>query len=202
MRILVIDDKQNHRDSATETLKGHEVSVASSYDEATRLMEPAYDEAIEEKHLRDAGVTKQNPAFVNTDEGKERWKAYWAARKSAHSAAEIPFPFEVVLTDMMMPMGDWNTLRDACDPSQQIPYGFVLALRAAQRGAKWVAMVTDTNHHKGAMSAAIDCIGDSYYSGKEADFQINGAKVRFVHAPFCEDGISKDWGRVLADLVK
>lgn len=202
MRILVIDDKQIHRDSAIETLKGHEVTIAPSYDEAMKLMRPAYDKAIEEQHLRDAGITKGNPVYENTEAGKERWASYWDARERAHNAAEIPFQFDVVLTDMMMPMGDWETLRGACDPSQQVPYGFVLALRAAKRGAKFVAMVTDTNHHKGAMSAAIDHIGAPYYSGREDDFQINGAKVRFVHAPFCEDKISKNWGLVLADLMK
>src|SRR3989338_8860011 len=168
MRILVIDDKQNHRDSALTTLQEYDVTIAASYDEAIKLMEVRYDSAVEEQHLRAAGITKQNPGYVNTEEGKREWKAYWDARRSALNAAEIPFPFEVVLTDMMMPMGDWGTLRDACDPSQHVPYGFVLALRAAQRGAKLVAMVTDTNHHKGAMSAAIDHIGGSYYSGEEA----------------------------------
>ena len=73
-------------------------------------------------------------------------------------------PFDAVLTDMMMPMGNQQTLAPRFfKPTEQVPYGFIIALKAAMRGAKYVAMVTDTNHHAGAMSAALDAIDYTYY---------------------------------------
>jgi len=96
------------------------------------------------------------------------------------------FPYEVVLTDMMMPMCQ-SVLTQNFNPVEQVPYGFVIALKATLCGAKFVAMVTDTNHHKGAMSAALDSLGDSYYRDCfKPNFTINGAKVMFVHAPFVQ----------------
>jgi CheY-like chemotaxis protein len=99
-----------------------------------------------------------------------------------------PFAFEAVLTDMMMPMCKTTLIPEVFNPSEQVPYGFVIALRAALRGAKFVAMVTDTNHHYGAMSAAIDYLGRAYYKdGSKPNFVVNGAKCTFVHAPFIRD---------------
>jgi len=143
MKILVVEDKQMHRDSARETLQGHDLAIVESFDEAMRLLEDKTD-------------------------------------------------FEVVLTDMMMPMSRKTLAPEAFNRGEQVPYGFVIALRAALMGAKFVAMVTDTNHHKGAMSAAIDCLGSGYYhEGFSPNFEINGAKVMFVHTPFVKDIIPK-----------
>lgn len=128
------------------------------------------------------------------------------------------FPFEVVLTDMMMPMSKETLVPEAFKPDEQVPYGFIVALKASLCGAKFVAMITDSNHHKGAMSAALDYLGPSYYewihgaefggSYRPHVFEINGARVVFMHAPFLgkpefapRRGTVKDWGRILADLT-
>jgi CheY-like chemotaxis protein len=188
MKILVVEDKQIHQQSARDTLVGHDVTIIDSFDEAMRLL--------------------------------------------------VAGSFEVVLTDMMMPMSRKTLARDLYDPEVQVPYGFVIALRAALCGAKFVAMLTDTNHHKSAISAALDHIGGASYHAFKPNFEINGAKAMFVHTPFvkdvigkgscywcdgsgsCEtshgivkctectngqrdilDQVRKDWGRVLADLT-
>ena len=135
MRILVVEDKPEHQESARATLDGHELFVVESYDAGINML----------------SVTS----------------------------------FDVVLTDMMMPMSEETLEPRAFNPSQQVPYGFVIALLATLKGAKFVAMVTDTNHHKGAMSAALDHLGDSYYRESfQPNFVINGAKAMFVHTPF------------------
>ena len=97
--------------------------------------------------------------------------------------------FEAVLTDMMMSAGRSGAASGMCNPNEQVPYGFILALRAALRGVPFVAMVTDTNHHKSAMSAALDYLGSGYYpeNGFTPNFVFNNAKVMFVHTPFVED---------------
>ena len=136
MRILVVDDKDIHRQSAYETLSGHEITVVSSFDEAM-------------EHLRD----------------KEKYDA--------------------VLSDMRMPMSRKTLSEAAYRRGELVDYGFVVALRAALCGAKYIAVVTDVNHHQGAMSAALDYIEAPHYKGTlYPNFIINGATCMFVHAPF------------------
>ena len=155
MKILVIEDKQMHQESAQQTLVGHDVTIVSSYDEAVKLM-----------------------------------------NKNYYPSSASNFNFDAVLTDMNLPMSHQTLVPEAFSVDEQVPYGFVLALMAANCGAKYVAMVTDTNHHKGAMSAALDNLSPTYYawyhdstyeSEKPKVFNVNGAKVVFVHTPFVKD---------------
>lgn len=187
MRILVIEDKEAHRKSAEETLSDHEVTIVKSFDEATDLMKRKIDEGNVQRLLAEAGFpTKPDP------KDKDRWNAYWKAHDEAEAKSVIPFSFEVVLTDMMMPMSNRTLAPGVFNPSEQVPYGFIIALKATLFGAKFVAMVTDTNHHQGAMSAAIDHLGRAYYEdGCKPNFVVNGAKVMFVHTPFVQK-ITKD----------
>lgn len=145
-KILVIEDKAMHRESAKATLAGHDVTIVSSFDEAMDLMKLGSD-------------------TVNF--------------------------FDVVLTDMMMPMS-WRTLGDSVGNLGEQPYGFIIALRAALCGAKFIAMLTDTNHHRGPMSAALDHVGGAYYDeGQKPNFVINDAHVMFVHTPFYHEVLGK-----------
>jgi CheY-like chemotaxis protein len=166
MRILVVEDKLKHQDSARRTLDGHDLTVVTTYDAALDLMK------------RD----------------------------------KLPLPFDVALLDLMMPMSPRTLAGGVYDPAKQEPYGFVLALRAASLGIPKIAVVTDTNHHKGAMSAALDVLGYCRKGDRDSDwncywrdelrpnFTINGAACMFVHAPFIDDE-AKDWGKVLAALT-
>lgn len=166
MKILVIEDKAIHQQSARETLQGHDVKIVTSFDAAMKELEVTYDET-----------------------------------RPLNEKVENPLPYEAVLTDMMMPMSRSTLSPESYKHGEQVPYGFAIALRAALRGAKFVAMVTDTNHHMGAMSAALDHLGDMYYQRSfKPNFSINGATCMFVHTPFTEGG-SKDWGQVLKDLT-
>jgi CheY-like chemotaxis protein len=187
MKILVVEDKQSHREAAEETLKGHELTIAKSFDEAINLMAERVDEKNIQRILTECGFSD-----IPKPEDNARWKTYWEIKEEAQKKSVIPFSFDVVLTDMMMPMSRRTITQEAFNPCEQVPYGFVIALRATLRGAKFVAMVTDKNHHRAAMSAAIDHLGSAYYDeGFTPNFVINGAKVMFVHAPFIED-IVKD----------
>lgn len=189
MRILVIEDKQMHQNSARETLAGHDLTIITSFDEAIDAMKEKVDETKVKGLLAEAGFTTEPVRPEKDDkEGWARRQAYFDAKHNAEKQAVIPLPYDVVLVDMMMPVARKTALGSGIHPyGEEVPYGFVLALRAALRGAKYVAMVTDTNHHKGAMSAALDYIGDGYYHTMAPNFTINGAKCMFVHAPFVED---------------
>ena len=118
------------------------------------------------------------------------------------------------MTDMMLPVESWELTIGKYDPSELIPYGFVLVLLAALKGVKYIAMATDIDHHRGRISKAIDFIEDRRVDyGKDsgpnvtyhANFQINGARAMFIHAPLMpssnEDLYVKDWGYILANLT-
>ncbi|MBU1180445.1 hypothetical protein KJ885_05885 [Patescibacteria group bacterium] len=180
MKILVIDDKEMHRESARETLADHELTIASSFDEAIELMKENVDEEKVKRLLKEAGF-EEEPHYLKAS--KEVRKAYWQTKDQAEKESTPPFPFDAVLTDLQMPMSRKTLRPEAYNYGELVPYGFVLALRAALRGAKFVAVATDTDHHLGAMSASLDHLRDV--------FEISGAKVLFLHAQFVTD-ILKD----------
>ncbi len=100
--------------------------------------------------------------------------------------------FDIVLTDLHLPMSS-KTMGDAFKLGELVPYGILLMVEAAHRGAKHVAVVTDLNHHADPFSAAFD-----YYSSFSV--KIDGAKTVMMHAPMMGD--AKDWARALEILMK
>ena len=100
--------------------------------------------------------------------------------------------FDVVLTDLQMPMSSRTLGSDAFKLGELVPYGILLMIEAAHQGAKCVAVVTDLNHHADWVSAAFDHFGYSV--------QIEGAKVLMMHSPM-KDG-AKDWAAALNRLMK
>ncbi len=68
-----------------------------------------------------------------------------------------PFGFEAVLCDLLMPASGEQQGRDGMRyVGQEMPVGIFLALFAAQRGAKYVAILTDSDHHGHPSSACLD----------------------------------------------
>jgi CheY-like chemotaxis protein len=100
-------------------------------------------------------------------------------------------PFDVVLADLLMPAGNYRLSPEGERfVGQEMPVGFALALQAVLSGAKYVAVVTATNHHDHPASALLDQLGGDYWrddSNREprtrAKFNINGATVGFFHHP-------------------
>lgn len=127
--------------------------------------------------------------------------------ESMTSARQSDHGFDVVLTDMKLPMSDVNLTPEAFNPGELVSYGYVLALVAAKGGAEYVGVVTDTNHHDGAMSASLDLIDPRTKTRTwegEPNLSINGATTLFVHAPLSrneDDDLVKDWAKVLGWLV-
>lgn len=190
MKILVVDDKAIHQESARRTLadKGHDLTIATSFDEAMKLMDGCDDVKFE-----------QMMEELNWGGSREQ-------REQVREQCALSFPYEVVLSDMLMPMSKENLAPGVYKPGAEVPYGFVIALRAALRGAQYVAMATDLSHHHDAMSAALDFITfrrtSKYAPHRDVvpQFVINGAKCMFMSAPLCEDG-GKNWDEILCKLV-
>ncbi len=115
---------------------------------------------------------------------------------------------DVMLTDLMMPKGNANTLSPEGMQYlfDEFPYGFPLALLAAKQGVKYIGVVTDINHHNHPMSACLDVISGAYWRKEEAKnsiYRINNSLLGIFHAPFIEENErKKDWKSVLEILIE
>jgi len=160
MKILVLDDSKAHREAARLTLKGHDVTIVDSYDEAQEALTPRknYDleRALQLKLLAEAGLPPNYKPNGRTDMSDEAKKCREACAKATEQATSYP-DFDVVLTDLLMP----PSLRAQGDKGmrfigQEMPLGTTIALLALTVGIKNVAVATDADHHDHPASAAFD----------------------------------------------
>ncbi len=182
MRVLVLDDSAKHRFAAQALIKGHDLKVVGTYDEAERLL------------------------------GAER--------------------FDVFLGDLMLPASSKELSREANRfAGQEMPLGTILALVALLKGVKYVAVLTDTNHHDHPASAAFDvfrydrpgpftvgdarilCAGDKFmcFVDEETGAQVSWdflqsdeGKKKYPEIGWLNHrGVvnAKDWARALAELT-
>lgn len=197
MRILVVTSKGADRASAETTLKGQDIVIASSFREAIEILAVVPPEKTVRNYLNSAGFKSvphgADPVVMST---------YRRALRQAEEMSAPPLGFDAVLTDADLPMCPEMLLPRYYQPEELVPYGYIVALKAAQRGAKFVAVVNDTPDTDGAMSAALAYVagGRHFEDGAAPVFSINNAKCVFTHAPLT-DGGAKDWGRVLTDLT-
>lgn len=179
MKILVIDDSPVHAQAARDQLgKEHELTVVTSYDQGIKCLEQQYDqEAIKKEFVAQGFAQNVYGGWQRPDE--LTWDEFEQKQEEVHKTHELPY-WDVVLVDLMMPAST-ETLNPQAYTSAEMPYGFPLALLAALRGTKYVAVVTATNHHFHAMSASLDRLSSAYWTGKQRpNFTINGAKAMFV----------------------
>lgn len=164
LNILVVDDEKNHRRAAEILLKGYNLTIVGSYDEAREFLtsHTDYDKAnaLEPELFDKAGLSRDfNPWQKNKDASETDKDKYRAARERARELATTHPNFDVVLTDLMMPasrsaQGDQGMQF----VGKQMPVGTFLILLALNAGVKNIAMVTDMNHHHHPASAALDPI--------------------------------------------
>ena len=161
MKILVIDDTQAHLDAAKQTLVGHDVTCCATHEEAIKL--------LSEGNNRD------------TSRCCALWKQYMVegihfgdALDKAEVETWLPY-WDVVLTDLLMPAGPMKQAGSGCQyVGQEMAVGWALALTAARTGVKYVAVVTDTNHHYHPASAMLDVFNRHF-------FTIDGARVHMTN---------------------
>ena len=103
--------------------------------------------------------------------------------------------FDAALVDLLMPAEPTTLGPEARKEfvGREIAVGFPLVLELTRLGIQRVAVATDMNHHHHPMSAIVD-----WFDGRA--LTANGAKVLIMYAPMCKDG-TKNWGRILADLL-
>lgn len=183
LRILVIDDNPIHQESARQTLEGHDLTIVGTYDEACQKLQKPYPNYREVS----AALDKLHPKKV-ADMNEEERKMRDTDQERLMKEFTPPPPYDVVLSDLLMPASK-EAMVDEGDKfvGQEMPVGFALALYAVLQGAKHIAVVTATNHHKHPASAWIDRLSGSYwdeYSARNGVFNINGAQVGYFHTPF------------------
>jgi CheY-like chemotaxis protein len=105
--------------------------------------------------------------------------------------------FDFVLSDLYLPMSSQTLSRDAFELGKLVPYGLLLALEASRCGAKYIAVATDLDHHS-------DCFSASFDHFSRFSFNVDGAKVQYMHAPMIKDGEEwvKNWSEIIEDLKK
>lgn len=162
MKILVFDDSPIHRKSAELTLKGHDLTIVGTYDEAQELLASNLDYEKQNKIISQllvkAGLAPDFnlwQAENSSEEEKGKYNsAYWESEEQATTWPD----FDVVLTDLLVPASRQAQGGEGLQfVGQQMPLGTAIALLALCGGVKNVAVVSNENHHHHPASAALDC---------------------------------------------
>ncbi len=180
MKILVVEDSQTHREAAKRQLAEHEVTVVKSFVIASELLHGHEGVAVGGRTHEEYTPPLVMPAYENL----------------------LPVSFDAVLLDLNMPAE--KTASCMAGGEGEVPYGFILALRAVQCGVKYVGIITDANHHSGPLTAALDLICPAYWHEDENQpiFRIGETRLVIAHTPFEKgDGEVKDWERLLSHLM-
>jgi len=152
MRIIVIDNTQKHLTAALQTLAGHDITICDTHDKALELLRSQKDNAIFKKLYAEY----QAASIAN-------------AYEKACQESALPY-WDAVLCDLLMPAGRNAQGEGMRLVGQEMAVGWSLALMAARNGAKFVAVVSDMNHHAHPASAMLDAINHHI-------FDIDGTKM-------------------------
>lgn len=183
VRILVIDDNTNNRKAAIKQLAGHDVTTVEHYVTAeSYIMGRATGEKVTEEMVK-RGLQPYPPSITG-----EYLK--WIRAKEEVKAQLKPEPFDLVLVDLLMPpqsMPNWSSM-------EPMPVGIFLGLLAAKRGARYVAVFTDSSHHDHPASACFDSFNDNEHA--PTSFAVAGASMILTN--------NRDWVQVFdpSDLTK
>jgi len=165
MKVLIFDDTKLHRQAATLTIKGHDLTVVGTYDEAQAALCPDTDSEKAKRILPDllekAGLARDFERSQDTS--KEDNSTWWKAWEEAQELATEQPDYDVVLTDLLVPASDQAQGKGLPLVGKEMPLGSTIALLALTVGVKNVAVVTDMNHHDHPASAAFDCFNKCQY---------------------------------------
>lgn len=150
---------------------------------------------------------------IHQDAAKAQLKDHETTVVGTYDAGQellkVQHEFDAVLVDLLMPASRQQQGGAGMRfMGQEMPVGIFLALLAAKNGAKYVAVLTDVDHHSHPASACFDAFnreGENH----PTPFTIEGAKVllsntrNWLKACYCED-LSKfmDWKDYFKDKEK
>ncbi len=189
MKVLVFDDSDTHCNAARAQLKDHDLTVVGTYDEAVAALEVRVDgEKINQQLKERFGDFNR---WRSKDEVKNA--EYDTFREEARNAATTYPGFDAVLTDLLVPASA-NQQASKEFVGKEMPLGIFIGLLAAVKArAKYVAVFTDSNHHKHPASACIDPFSEGIMPQQ---FSVEGARVMLVNntnwvAPFYKDDLAR-----------
>lgn len=187
MHILVITTNKETVAFMETTYGGHEhkIVVVESYDDAMELFERHIDMTDARSRLAKESYTSQ----PSIERERRRFLAFCHAWNKAKDESVISYTFDVVVTDMMLPMSKFQLDGRPCrDPffisdGSLVPYGFTLAIKAAIHGARLIVIAMDENTvpnwlNRDQAHPGIDSLAEAYLNmGRSPDVTINGACV-------------------------
>src|SRR5688500_14798879 len=97
MKILVIDDKAINLKAAEQTIVGHDLTLAKTWDEAVELLKVRYDKEAIKNKLVAAGLPATSDELCKkwtqpwTDANKQAWDNWWKRHEEYQSASQIPY---------------------------------------------------------------------------------------------------------------
>lgn len=171
MKILVFDDDSKNREAAKAQLKGHDLTVVGTYDEAQELLLPKHDWEKQEQLLNEQFGDFN---FFNSQD-EEKKNLYKAAQEVALEQTTTYPDFDIVLADLLVPASGQSQGRSML-VGQEMSVGIFIGLLAAVKaGAKYVAVFTDSDHHSHPASACFDAFnaGETH----PTPFKVEGCKV-------------------------
>ena len=186
LSILVVDDQEINLRSIDELVEaGHEVDTARSFVEASKKILRAKGSDYGEHLRKFEGVNKAQGGY------------------------------DVILTDLNFPLGGEsgelvNIANDSYERHQESPLGYSLLFLAAHKGTQNVAVVSNMNHHDGAIAASFDLLYGCVPPNPKLvrpTYQINDTNVMMFDSddlPRVErDGMkSKNWKAALDKLYQ
>lgn len=178
MKVLVIDDTENHLKAALQTLIGHEVTTCSDYDQALKLLELKHNESELDTRLK-----RYREEGMNFDD----------AFNKALKETALPY-WDAVLCDLLMPAGrDIQGNKGMEFVGQEMAVGWSLALVATKNGAKYVAVATDIDHHNHPASAMLDRFNKHVFSIDSTKMLLTN-RIDFVDIEGTEHKCPECWG--------
>lgn len=166
LKVLVIDDTQRHIDAAIQQFKGvYDLTVCMTYDEAVKLLEVPHDET-KRKELYEKYKAEEGDSF----------SAIIIASDKAEMESRLPY-WDIVLTDLLMPASSEQLAEPKKYAGVEAIVGWSLALVAASRGAKYVAVGTDADHHQHPASAMLDRICQHVFSVDNSKFVMSAMRL-------------------------
>lgn len=175
LKILVFDDNEIHRAAAKAQLKGHDLTVVDTYNEAEKLLTPQLDDKKVSATLK-RQFGDFSPYFSDDEVKKTE---YFVAEKVAKDQATTYPDFDVVLSDLLVPA---SKAQGSGLAGKEMPIGIFIGLLAAVKGrAKYVAIFTDSDHHSHPASACFDVFNEQ---GEDVptSFTVEGSKILLSNA--------------------
>ena len=187
MRILIIEDNQLHINAAKAQLSEHELTICSSYQEVEALL------GVEGRHVK----TKLEFDAVLTDLFlPPSWKGTQFQRGVGETILESCVKVAIPIVKNKLDCDDSLTEKIVRNSGLfQVPYGIIFALLCV----KWsvpVAIVSDSDHHAGPFSWAMDLVGGFFALGSAKFFTSESLSYYWDE----DDNRTKNWAKALAEL--